>query len=52
MIATHKPRARKAPNESALVTAILKTLRLKGINAWRQNSGVQRATYKGRGRHA
>lgn len=41
---------RSSPNESQLVTAIVKALKLKGVFCWRQNSGVQRASYKGKER--
>lgn len=33
----------KAPTETALVNACLEYLRLRGIMAWRQNSGAARA---------
>lgn len=48
--APKRRKPRSGVSESTLVTSILRTLALKGIFAWRQNNGAQRATYKGKER--
>jgi hypothetical protein len=40
----------KGQSETALVKACLALLKLRGVPAWRNNTGAMRATYKGKAR--